>query len=98
MFTSKEGVGLRTTRSVQTKANDLPFQQPRCLGHSAPAMASLSATFEQFFRNLPWNQGSAPQQQCIAAGAQTEPKTNTRFEGRFCQRGNSKCGDLAGVG
>ena len=98
MFTSKEGVGLRTIRSVQIKTDDLPSQQPRCLTHTAPAMASLSSTFEQLFRNLPWNQGSAPQQQSTAAGAQTEPKTNTRFEGRFCQRGHSKCGDLTGVG
>lgn len=60
-----------------------------------PAFASLSASFGDIFQNLPWNQRAAA---ADGSGAQTEPKTSTFFDERFCQRGNSKCGSLAGVG
>lgn len=98
MFTSRRGVGLSTRQIKSDDPTCSPSQQLQFSYHTRPPVASLSASFESFFQNLPWNQVQRAVPQRTGAGAQTEPKTNTRFEERFCQRGNSKCGDLAGVG
>lgn len=93
-------MGLSTRQITQSEDGELhaPSHQLQISLHSRPPMASISASFSELMQNLPWNQGQHAALRHSGAGAQTEPKTNTLFEERFCQRGNSKCGDLAGVG
>ncbi len=99
MFSSREGLGLRGGGQIAGTHDRpaAPAQQLRFALQTAqrPAFASLSASFGNIFQNLPWNQREPA---ADGSGAQTEPKTSTFFEERFCQRGNSKCGSLAGVG
>lgn len=79
-------------------------QQRRTTGppHIFAPVASLGAALDNFVRSLPWNR-SETQVSVEAADApegtsQTEAKTGTVFPARFCQRGNSHCGTLQGVG
>ncbi len=79
-----------TTRAQQRAA-------PAPLALVCAPFASLGAAIEKFARSLPWNRSDA-QGSAVAGAGQTEAKTGTFFPARFCQRGNSHCGTLQGVG
>lgn len=100
MFASRKNLGLQQCQISGSTDRPASSVQLRFTLQTAqrPAFASLSASFGEILRNLPWNQQWQSAASDSGAGAQTEPKTNTNFEERFCQRGNSKCGSLAGVG
>lgn len=93
-------MGLSTSQITPSEEGELckSSQQLQLCLQTRPPIASISASFSELMQNLPWNQGQRAVPRHSSAGAQIEPKTNTYFEERFCQRGNSRCGDLAGVG
>ena len=55
--------------------------------------ASISSAIESLQEHLPW-----AQKKQTGSSSVVEPKTGTAFETEYCQRGNTQCGQLAGVG
>lgn len=95
----------KTQPGCRTKCPDSQVEQ-QCRTtappHTFAPIASLGASLDNLVRSLPWNRSDTQVSVEAAYGSegtsQTEAKTGTVFPARFCQRGNSHCGTLQGVG
>lgn len=79
---------------------------PTCAGSTQIAGAplpTLQSFMGQISRTLPWHCGPASAEEGASAtgdsiGGMREPKTGALFPPRFCQRGDTHCGTLQGLG